>query len=73
MKEEWKEHWKDMPEFIMDDQTSKRKIIVHFRNEEDVQAFSELINQKITPKQKSLWFPYMEKRRYADKRYIDES
>jgi hypothetical protein len=70
--ESWKEEWKDMPEFEQEDLTSYRKIIVHFRNEEDVQAFAELIGQKITPKQKALWYPYMPPRRYANKIYVDK-
>lgn len=76
MKEEHKEEilkeWRDMPEFEMEDLTSYRKIYVHFRNEEDIQKFAELVGQKISPKQKSLWFPYMPPRRYADKIYVDE-
>lgn len=68
----WEEHWKDMPEFYMEDQSPKRKIIVSFRNNEDVEKFAELIGQKITPKQKSLWYPYMPPRTYSDKRYVDE-
>ncbi len=69
----WKQEWLDMPEFVMEDCNSKRKIVVHFKNDEDVQAFAELIGQPITPKQKSLWFPPIPIRRYADKRYVDES
>jgi|TARA_R100000781_G_scaffold69354_2_gene43650 hypothetical protein len=69
----WQEHWEDMPEFIQEDLTSKRKIIVHFRNEEDVQKFAKLINQRITPKLPSLWFPEMKARIRTDKKYIDES
>ena len=56
---EWEKEWKDMPEFIQEDLTSYRKIIVHFRNEKDVQEFAKLINQKITHKQPTLWYPYM--------------
>ncbi len=61
-----------MPEFNQEDLTSNRKIVVHFRNENDVKKFAELINQKITPKQPSLWFPFMEKRIASDKQYIDQ-
>jgi len=71
--ETWKKEWKDMPEFIQKDLTSYRKINIHFRNEEDIKIFSDLINQKITPKQKSLWFPYMPPRRYANKLYINKN
>ena len=70
--EEWKKEWQDMPEFEMEDLSSFRKIVVHFRNQEDLDKFAELIGQKIT-KAPSLWYPEWEKRRYADKRYVDES
>ena len=69
----WEDHWIGMPEFLQEDLTSNRKIIVHFRNQEDVDAFTELMAQKITPKQKSIWYPEMPIRRYANKRYVDES
>jgi len=38
------------------DLTSFRKIVVHFKNNDDVDKFSKLIGQKITPKQPSLWW-----------------
>ena len=68
----WKNEWQDMPEFEMEDLSSFRKIVVHFRNQEDIDKFAELIGQKIT-KAPSLWYPEWKKRRYADKRYVDES
>lgn len=67
------EHWQDMPEFYQEDLTSYRKIIVHFRNEEDVQKFAKLLDQKISPKLPTLWYPKMDKRIRTDKVYIDES
>tara|TARA_R100000501_G_C2550033_1_gene65094 strand:+ start:39 stop:314 length:276 start_codon:yes stop_codon:yes gene_type:complete len=67
------EEWQDMPEFIMEDQTSFRAIKIHFRNNDDVNRFSKIIKQKISPKIKSIWYPKMPKRRYANKRYVDES
>ena len=68
----WKDEWQDMPEFKMEDLSSFRKIVVHFRNQEDIDKFAELIGQKIT-KAPSIWYPEWKKRRYADKRYVDES
>ena len=62
-----------MPEFVMDDLTSHKKIIVHFRNDADVQRFADLLGQRIVGKQKSLWFPEKKHARFADKRYVDES
>jgi exonuclease I len=69
---DWKKEWQGMPEFKMEDLSSFRKIVVHFRNQEDIDKFAELIGQKIT-KAPSLWYPEWKKRRYADKRYVDES
>jgi hypothetical protein len=68
---EWQKEWKDMPEFIQEDLTSFRKIIIHFRNNEDVKEFAELLGIKITPKQPSLWFPEMPIRRASHLRYIN--
>jgi hypothetical protein len=48
--------WDGMPEFQMDDQQG-RALIVHFRDEKDVQKFSKLLKQKITPQTKFVWYP----------------
>jgi hypothetical protein len=53
----WKKEWENMPEF---------------KNQNDIDEFAKLIKQKIT-KAPSLWHPQWKKRRYANKRYIDES
>ena len=34
-----------------------KTILLHFKTEEDVREFSELVHQTITPKTKYLWFP----------------
>jgi hypothetical protein len=64
--------WQNMPEFVQDDLTSHRKIVLHFRNDGDVERFAKLICQDITPKQPSTWFPVMPPRRYAHLVYNDE-
>ena len=69
--ESWREHWRGMPEYVSEDLASRRRLIVHFRDEADVAAFAELVGQRITPKQKSLWFPKMEMRRKAHLRYLE--
>lgn len=63
--------WKDMPDFGSEDLTSYRRIVVHFANEDDVQAFAETIGQKIPPKMKYLWFPEKAPEVFCDKRYVD--
>jgi hypothetical protein len=69
----WEKEWEGMPEFTQNDLTSFRKIIVHFRNQEDVEEFAKLLNQRITKKQPSIWYPKREIRHHFNKRYIDES
>jgi len=73
LEESFREEWRDMPEFVQEDLTPYRVINVRFRNQADVDAFEQLMAQKITEKQKTIWFPYAEPRRAAHLRYVDES
>lgn len=67
----WKEHWVNMPEYIVDDKNPIQSIIIHFRSRDDVTAFAKLIKQRITQKTKYLWYPEIKKlnSRYV---YVDE-
>ena len=73
--ENWQQEWQGMPEFVQEDLSPFKSVIVHFRNEEDFDTFEKLMEQEIIKQNQkiSIWYPKMEKRRYADKRYIDES
>lgn len=66
------DEWQGMPEFDMEDQSSFRKIVVHFRNQEDVDQFAYLMSQKITAKIPSIWFPELKPRRRLEFLYEDE-
>jgi hypothetical protein len=68
----WKE-WQGMPEFIQDDLGPVQSVVVHFATLQDVADFAKLIEQKITRRTRSVWFPRAEIGTYADKRYTDES
>ncbi len=70
--EAWEDTWEGMPEFVQEDQSPHQSILVHFASIEDRQKFSELIDQTITIKTQSVWYPAAEIGTYADKRYIDE-
>lgn len=50
------DEWVGMPDYV-DQDPCYRKIIVSFDTEEDVQAFVALMDQEITDKTKSMWFP----------------
>lgn len=61
--------WQGMPEFKHEDKESFQKVIVHFKNQADVDKFAALVAQPITPKTRSIWYPEAEIDTYADKRY----
>ena len=65
--------WTGMPEFNNDDLSPKRQIIISFKTDEDVQLFAKLINQELTTKTKSVWFPKVNDLVQKDKTYSDES
>ena len=67
----WKEEWQNMPEFKAEKIQSYKKIVVHFNDQEGVEAFEELIGQKLG-KQPSIAYPSRIVRTYSDKRYYDE-
>jgi hypothetical protein len=54
----WKKEWQNMPEFIQEKKKEFFKLTVRFDTQEDVDIFATLIQQKITPKTKSLWYPF---------------
>ena len=70
---EWKEHYKGMPEFNHSDNTHYFSIKIYFKSKGDIKAFSNLIEQNITENTKSVWFPKQKIMRVANKRYVDES
>jgi len=63
------QEWEGMPEFDQKDKTSFRKVVVHFENDENVQEFFALINQKYTPKTNSIWHPEQVRMDTEAKRY----
>ena len=56
----WKKEWIGMPEFIQEDLNPVQQIIVSFATEEDVQEFAKFIDQKLTNKTQSIWYPKAE-------------
>lgn len=52
------EIWQGMPEFNQKGEPSYQTIIVRFDTKEDVEKFARRMEQTITPKTKSIWFPY---------------
>lgn len=68
---DWQSEWKSMPEYVQDDMSPYKSVKIHFRNQADMDAFFELINQKIT-RRNSYWYPESKPRKVSNKRFIDE-
>lgn len=62
---DWQKEWKDMPEFIQEDQKPIQQITVSFASFEDVKKFAELLGMNVTAKTNSTWFPHRPHRKYT--------
>lgn len=65
--------WKGMPSFRQEDKLGFQVITVHFSDQKGVDKFAELVEQKISPKTRSLWFPEVPFDRTEKERYQSES
>ena len=65
--------WQGMPEYSSEDETAYRTLIVHFESEADVKTFSKLVQQSLSEKTRSIWFPKRERTKNEDKIVDDES
>ena len=66
------DEWNGMPEFVQEDLRPWHQVNVRFRNQEDFDKFKVLMEQEITPKQTTLWFPHAPFRRAPKYKYIDD-
>ncbi len=65
--------WEGMPEFEQKDKTAYQTVQLHLYDKEAVIEFMKLIQQPITEKTRTIWFPAQTIERAADKRYGSES
>lgn len=68
----WEKEWVGMPEFIQNDLEAKFSVRVNFETETDMYEFAKLVNQKITFKTQSIWFPKVERVVAIDKLWVDK-
>ena len=64
--------WDDMPEFVQEENEAFAKITVRLRSQEDLDKFIELMDQNITPKTKSIWYPALTASDASLSRWIDD-
>ena len=69
---DWREHWRGMPSFEVDDQTAYQSLVVHFRNPKDREDFARLLRRNLSDRTKSVWWPREEIDRITDKRFRAE-
>jgi hypothetical protein len=69
---EWKKHWVGMPAFEQNEKKTFKTIYLHFRNQEDYEAFAKLVDQNLTMKTKSIWYPKLERDENSLKRWIED-
>ena len=63
--------WVGMPEFVQEKKEPFKELIVRFETEQDYQDFQKVIEQRLTFKTKSIWFPFkshwgLERKVYKD-------
>ena len=70
----WEKEWKDMPSFSMTPEVPLHSIRLHFKTEEDMRDFSELISQDVKKSKENYWFPKLNRSAFSNKKYYtDES
>jgi hypothetical protein len=69
---EWKKHWVGMPSFEQDKNEPYKKILLSFRNKEDYEEFAKLVDQNLSEKTKSIWYPKLNRDENSLKRWIEE-
>ena len=68
--EDWEREWIDMPEFINENKKPFKQILINFKNKEDMDSFSKLIDQKITILTKSINFPIKKTEKISSYLYV---
>jgi hypothetical protein len=68
----WADIWRGMPEYLHHDLSAKRRLIVNFSSDADVQEFARRIGQRVGPRESSIHFPEEEVVHEIDWRYTDE-
>jgi hypothetical protein len=70
---DWKKHWKGMPDYEQKNNPPYKQIYLNFRNKEDYDVFAKLINQNLSEKTKSIWYPKLDREENALMRWIEEN
>jgi hypothetical protein len=64
--------WEGMPEYEQEDQLGVKQITVHFATMEAYKQFAELVQQPLTEKTKSIWYPKADIVRNSQYRFVSK-
>lgn len=70
--DKWEHHWMGMPDFTNETDLPFKKLIVTFKTAEDYQKFIDLMDQPMTEKTKTIWFPELPRTANSLKRWMEE-
>ena len=72
---DWEKHWRDMPEFKQRRHNECYcELTVRVRTKEDLEDLAKLVDQELTGKTKTIWYPKLIRERVLHKKYVhDES
>jgi hypothetical protein len=65
--------WRGMPSFEQPDNGPFRQIIISFEDQAGIDAFAKLIDQHVTDKTKSLWYPPRERNNLTNLFWFDSN
>ena len=71
MAPDWTQEWKGMPEYVVEDLSPFRSIIIHFASNTDAARFADATGLTITSETRSTWYPKADMDRVAKLRYVD--
>lgn len=69
---EWKKLWRGMPEYDQENNPPYKKLFISFRSKEDYDEFAKLVDQALTEKTKSIWYPKLDRDANRLLRWIEE-
>lgn len=69
----WKEHWKGMHEFVQGNTEPWKTVCVHLRSREDMKILETVLEQRLSEKTKSVWFPAHERVNRICMGYVEEA
>lgn len=61
--------WQGMPEYNNENKNSWKALVVHFDNEQDMEAFSKLVEQPVAKATRFIWYPKRDREDKESKRY----